>query len=30
LSSDALMSHFTCLKGGIRTYVQGTDKKIKA
>ncbi len=25
-----MVSHFACLKGGIRTYVQGTDKKIKA
>jgi hypothetical protein len=30
ISNEAMLSHFVCLKGGIRTYVQGTDKKIKA
>ena len=30
ISNEAMLSHFMCLKGGIRTYVQGTDKKIKA
>ena len=30
ITNETMVSHFTCLKGGIRTYVQGTDKKIKA
>lgn len=30
MTNEAMVSHFLCLKGGIRTYVQGTDKKIKA
>jgi len=30
MSHDTIISHFMCLKAGIRTYVQGTDKKVKA
>lgn len=30
MSSETILSHFKCLKGGVRTYVQGTDKKIKS
>lgn len=29
ISSESILSHFMHLKGGVRSYIQGTDKKIK-